>query len=128
MSAEGTRKVVEAYLGDHGLDALADDVEYTVMGSGRVARGRAEVAGLLDYFYHRAFEATARGRTLVVGQDQAVFEGNFEGRHVGEFEGIPATMKTVSVPLCVVYDIADDRILAARIYFEMDALRNQLGG
>ncbi len=128
MSTESTRRVVEAYLGDHGLDALADDVRYTVMGSGRVARGKAEVAALLEYFYHRAFEATARGRSLVVGDTQAVFEGDFEGRHVGEFEGIPATMKTVSVPLCVVYDIAGDRILAARIYFEMDALRNQLGG
>ena len=128
MSTESTRRVVEAYLGDHGLDALADDVQYTVMGSGRVAPGKAEVAALLEYFYHRAFEATARGRSLVVGDTQAVFEGDFEGRHVGEFEGIPATMETVSVPRCVVYDIAGDRTLAARIYFEMDALRNQLGG
>ena len=127
MFAEGTRRVVEAYLGEHGLDALAEDVVYTVMGSGRVARGRAEVAALLDHFYHQAFQATARGRSLVVGETQAVFEGDFEGRHVGEFAGIPATMKSVSVPLCVVYDIAGDRISAARIYFEMDALREQLG-
>jgi steroid delta-isomerase-like uncharacterized protein len=126
MSAESTRRVVEAYLGDHGVDALADDVVYTVMGSGQVARGKEEVAALLHYFYHGAFEATARGRSLVVGETQAVFEGDFEGRHVGEFAGIPATMKTVTVPLCVVYDIAGDRISAARIYFEMDALRDQL--
>ncbi len=127
MSQESTRRVVEAYLGDHGVEALAEDVVLTVMGSGQVARGKEEVAALLDYFYHRAFEATARGRSLVVGESQAVFEGDFEGRHVGEFAGIPATMKTVRVPLCVVYDIAGDRITAARIYFEMDALRGQLG-
>jgi steroid delta-isomerase-like uncharacterized protein len=127
MSAESTRRVVEAYLGDHGVDALADDVVYTVMGSGQVARGKEEVAALLHHFYHGAFEATARGRSLVVGETQAVFEGDFEGRHVGEFAGIPATMKTVTVPLCVVYDIAGERIVAARIYFEMDALRDQLG-
>ena len=127
MSAETTRRVVEAYLGDHGMDALAEDVVYTVMGSGRTARGKEEVGALLGYFYHGAFEATAHGRSLVVGETQAVFEGDFEGRHVGEFAGIPATGKTVRVPLCVVYDIPGDRIVAARIYFEMDALRDQLG-
>jgi steroid delta-isomerase-like uncharacterized protein len=128
MSAESTRKVVESYLGEHGLDALAEDVVYTVMGSGREARGRAEVSELLDYYYRRAFDATAHIRSLVVGDTQAVFEGDFDGRHVGEFEGIPATGKTVKVPLCVVYDTLGDRITAARIYFEMDAVRDQLLG
>ncbi len=52
----------------------------------------------------------------VVGEAQAVVEGNFQGRHVGESAGIPAIVKTVMLPLRVASDIAGDRILAARPY------------
>jgi hypothetical protein len=31
-------------------------------------------------------------------------KGDFVGKHIGEFAGIPATGKDVRVPLCVVYD------------------------
>jgi predicted ester cyclase len=49
------------------------------------------------------------------------------GKHIGEFAGIPATGKEFRVPLCVVYDLKDDLIKRARIYFEMPALLAQLG-
>ena len=52
----------------------------------------------------------------VVGEAQAVVEGNFQGRHVGESAGIPAIVKAVMLPLRVASDIAGDRILAARPY------------
>jgi predicted ester cyclase len=50
------------------------------------------------------------------------------GKHIGEFAGIPATGgKEFRVPLCVVYDVEDDQIKRARIYFEIPALLAQLG-
>ncbi len=89
---------------------------YAVMGSGRVAPGRAKESALLDHCDHVVLEATARWRSPVVGGAQAVFEGDAQGRHVGESAGIPAIVKTVMLPLRVAYDIAGDRILAARPY------------
>ncbi len=49
------------------------------------------------------------------------------GKHIGEFAGIPATGKDVKVPLCVVYDLENDRIKRGRVYFEMPVSMRQLG-
>lgn len=64
---------------------------------------------------------------MVFADDHAVFEGDFIGKHIGEFAGIPATNKEVRVPLCVVYDIEKNLIKRGRVYFEMPALFQQLG-
>jgi steroid delta-isomerase-like uncharacterized protein len=106
---------------------MADDVVFTVMASGQEAHGPEGVLQLLNYFYHVAFEATAENRTEIVENGKAVWEGDFVGKHIGEFAGIPATGKDVRVPLCVVYALEDEQIKRARIYFEMPVLLQQLG-
>jgi steroid delta-isomerase-like uncharacterized protein len=127
MTVDETRRILEAYLeGGHGIDAVAEDAVFTVMASGQEARGRQAIGQLLDYFYHQAFQARAEGTNLVVGEGKAVFEGDFTGRHTGEFAGLPASGREVHVPLCVSYDLADGHIVRARIYFETDALRAQV--
>jgi predicted ester cyclase len=82
---------------------------------------------MLNYFYHIAFDATAATHTMLFGENSAMVEGNFIGKHIGEFAGIPATGKDVNVPLCVIYDLENDRIKQGRVYFEMPALFQQLG-
>jgi steroid delta-isomerase-like uncharacterized protein len=127
MTVDETRSVLETYLeSGHGAEAIADDAVFTVMATGQEAKGRAEIGELLRYFYHQAFEARAEATNLVVGEGKAVFEGDFTGRHIGEFAGLPASGREVHVPLCVSYDLEGGRIVRARIYFEMDALRAQV--
>jgi predicted ester cyclase len=118
------RRYFEADHGDTSM--LADDVVYTVMGTGREVHTPQGVLGLLDYLYQEAFDATAKTRNLVFEDSKAVLEADFVGKHVGEFEGIAPTGKNVKVPLCVCYDVEGDQIKRARIYFETDALRAQL--
>jgi predicted ester cyclase len=65
---------------------------------------------LLKYFYQLAFNADAEIRNTVFADGKAVFEGDFIGKHIGEFAGIPATNRQVRVPLCVVYDLENDLI------------------
>lgn len=55
--------------------------------------------GMLNTFYHIAFDATATTRVALFGEDSAMVEGDFVGKHIGEFAGIPATGKGVRVPL-----------------------------
>ncbi len=83
---------------------------------------------MLTYFYHQAFDAHAEMGLTIYTDDHAVLEGYFVGRHTGEFAGIPATNRSVRVPLCVVYDLADGRITRGRVYFEMPVLVAQLTG
>lgn len=129
MSVEGTREVMTKYFGAEHSDvsAMADDVMFTVMGTGQEHHGKEGVQGMLNYFYHIAFDARAEPKNIIFADHQAVGEWDFVGKHIGEFAGIPATGKNVRVPLCVVYDLENDKIKRGRVYFEMPALLQQLG-
>jgi steroid delta-isomerase-like uncharacterized protein len=120
---------MQRYLDSERRDVsmMADDVVFTIMATGQEHRGRDGVMGMLNYFYHIAFDATATTRTTLFGENNAMVEGNFVGKHIGEFAGIPATNKNVSVPICVVYDLENNQIKQGRVYFEMPALLQQLG-
>ena len=81
---------------------------------------------MLQFIYHVAFEAHAETRNIIINETNAVLEGDFVGKHIGEFAGIAPTNKFVKVPLCVVYDLENDKIKRARIYFEIPSLLTQL--
>ena len=129
MSIDSTRETMLRYFNSEHGDAstLAEDVVFTVMATGQEHHGRDGVQGMLNYFYHVAFDAAAEQRITIFGENNALWEGEFVGRHIGEFAGIPATGKDVRVPLSVVYDLEDGKITRGRVYFEMPALFQQLG-
>ncbi len=129
MSIESTRETMLRYFNsEHGdVSMMASDVVFTIMATGQAHHTPEGVMGMLNYFYHVAFDATATTRTTLFGESNAMVEGDFVGKHIGEFAGIPATGKDVRVPLCVVYDLENDLIKQGRVYFEMPALLQQLG-
>ena len=129
MSIDSTRETMLRYFNSEHSDVsvMAEDVVFTVMATGQENRGPEGVLGMLNYFYHVAFDATANPRLMFFDEHNALWEGDFVGKHIGEFAGIPATGKDVRVPLCVVYDLENDQIKQGRIYFEMPALFQQLG-
>ena len=129
MSVDTTREVVTKYLNSKHSDVtmMADDVVFTIMATGQEHRGTEAVSQMLNYFYHIAFDADAETRNTIFADGKAVVEGDFVGKHIGEFAGIPATNKQVRVPLCVVYDLENDQIKRGRVYFEMPVLLQQLG-
>ena len=129
MSVESTRETMQRYFNSEHDDAsmMAEDVVFTVMATGEEHHGRNGVLGMLHYFYQVAFEATFVNRVTLFGDENAMIEGDFVGKHIGEFAGVPATGKDVRVPLCVVYDLENDLIKRGRVYFEMPALMQQLG-
>src|SRR3954469_20755358 len=94
-------KNLQAYFESLDLNCVAEDAVYRNLNNGQVHKGRAEIGAMLHYVYQVAFDAHFERTTSVITEDHAVTEGFFIGRHIGEFEGIPATNKEVSVPLCV---------------------------
>jgi steroid delta-isomerase-like uncharacterized protein len=129
MSVESTYKVMRKYWDSEHSDTsmMADDVVFTMMANGDETRTPEGVLQMLHYFYHVAFEATAETTNEIVADGKAMVEGHVVGRHIGEFAGIPATGKEIRVPICVVYDVEDEQIRRARIYFEIPVLLAQLG-
>lgn len=128
MSVEATREVMQRYLsGEHDdLSALSPDVVFRVMATGDEHRGPEGVQAMLDFFYHRAFDASAQTKHFVVGEGIAVLEADFVGKHIGEYAGVAPTGKTVKVPLAVIYDVADGVIVEGRVYFETPAFLAQV--
>lgn len=129
MSVESTRATVTKYIesGHTDLSMMAPDVVFTNMSDGQESRGVEGVRQMLQYIYHVAFDARGEFPNMVFSDQQAVIEGDFVGTHIGEFAGIPATQKKVRVPLCVVYDLENDRIKRGRIYMAVPVMLKQLG-
>lgn len=129
MSVASTREVMTRYFGSEHSDVgmMANDVVFRVMATGEEYRTPEGVMGMLNYFYHIAFDATAETTNTIFADGQAVIEGYFVGKHIGDFAGVPATNKDVRVPICVVYDLANDQITKGRIYLEIPVLMQQLG-
>ena len=128
MSNEINRKIMSRYLDSNhsDLSMMAEDVVFTNMASGEKHSGPEAVLQMLNFMYHVAFDAHAETKNLIINETNAVFEANFVGKHIGEFAGTPPTNKSVKVPLCVLYDIENNKIKRARIYFEVPALMAQL--
>jgi steroid delta-isomerase-like uncharacterized protein len=129
MSGENTREVISKWIDSEHTDTsvLADDVVFTTMNTAEEDRGPEGVLESLNYIYHVAFDGRFELRNLIVDGGIGVAEADFVGEHIGEFAGIPPTHKQVRVPLCVVYEVEDEKIKRARIYFEMPAMFEQLG-
>ena len=129
MSTETTRKVIQRYVDSNHTDmsVMADDVVFTNTATGEETKGPDAVRQMLNYVYHVAFDADYPNPTLVCDGNRAVLEGTFTGKHIGEFAGIPASGKDVKVPLCVTYELENDKIKRARVYWMVPALLTQLG-
>jgi steroid delta-isomerase-like uncharacterized protein len=120
---------MERYLNSahRDLSMMAEDVVFTAMATGEEHRGVEGVRRMLEHVYHQAFDATAETRNRIYAENHAVLEADFVGTHIGAFAGVPATNRQVRVPLCVVYDLRDGKIVRGRVYLEVPVLLRQLG-
>ncbi len=57
----------------------------------------------------------------------SIIEFIVRGTHQGDLEGLAPTGRTVEMPVCNVIEVADDRIVQEREYFDEAALMTQLG-
>ena len=121
-----TKENFENFLATHDVKYVAEDAVYKNLSTGDEYKGREEIGGMLHYMYHVAFDATAEITNKIITEKKAMFEGDFKGRHIGEFAGLQPTNKEINVPICVSYDLEDGLIKKGRIYFLGDVLMKQL--
>ena len=121
-----TQRNVQSYFDTHDVQYVAEDAVFTLMSTGDKFVGREGVRGLINYFYHIAFDAKAEIKNTLITEDKAFLEMNFVGKHIGEFAGLQPTNRDVNVPMCVIYDLKDGMIQNGRIYMPNDLLFKQL--
>lgn len=91
-------KNMSAYFTSHDTQYMAEDAVFISMNTGEETKGREAIAAMLHHIYHVAFDAHAVINNTIVTEHNAVMEGTFNGKHIGEFAGIPATNKDVKSP------------------------------
>jgi len=131
MTTDQTRKTMEHYLeallssGDFGK-YLAGDVSFTLEGADRVVKGREAVRQTIVFFHETAFRTDIELKGLICDGNRAAVEAEFVGTHIGEFEGIAATHRSVRLPYSVAYSLDSGLITSLRVYFSLEALVRQL--
>ncbi len=125
MTQAQTKAIMQRYwAGDRSV--LAEDVVFTDVATGERHEGRDAVVAMLDAFYGEAFDVRPDDAREIVGEGSAAYEATLVGRHVGDCDGVAATGKHVSLPLCVTYRVGDAGILEGRVYFLTEVFRRQV--
>lgn len=129
MSVDSTKQVMLKYFGStHGdTSMMADDVVFTIMDTGQEHHGPQGIQQMLTEFYHGTFEADVETTNTIFADGQAVVEGYVVGKHTGTFAGVPATGKDVRMPICVIYDLENDKIKKGRVYVASGVFLQQVG-
>ena len=122
-SAEALR----GYLEEYDPAYIGGGATFTDVTTGMSWTGREAIGAMVGWMYHGVFEAHVEDVRVVLDADgsRAVAEMTFVGVHQGEFAGIPASGRSVRVPLLVSYDLADGLITAARVHFNVASFQAQ---
>lgn len=114
----------------HDADAIvrtfADDGTYWDPTTGEIPAGgiRANARRLWEAFPDLSFEIVS---VAVAGPGRVVAEWIMKGTNSGEFQGLPATGRTISLPGVDVIEIGTDGIKAVKGYFDTRTIAEQLG-
>lgn len=125
MSVEETREVIESY--ERGEGRIADDAVFVDTATGETHEGRDDIVAWFRHKHGEAFDTDFERTHLIVDDGQAVQAGFLVGTHTGEYAGVPATGRSVRIPLAVVYEVADGYIQRALIHFGMYSFLRQVG-
>lgn len=122
------QKNMKAYFETHDVQYVAEDAVLINMSTGERTEGREAIGQMLHYVYHVAFDAHAEVTNFIITENKAMVEGLFIGKHIGDYAGIPATQKMVSVPLCITYNHENGLVKEGRVYMLADVMMRQLQG
>jgi steroid delta-isomerase-like uncharacterized protein len=116
---------------DAVASAVAPDCKIVDMGSGRTLEGPDGFAAFSTALFAAMPDAqftldhvTAQGDTVVV---EYTGRGTNTGDLVLPAGTVPATGRSITVPVCEIDEIRNDKIASARVYVDSGAIMAQLG-
>lgn len=128
--AERVRALIEAHARTRDPQYLAPGATLRDVAQGRTFEGREAIGAMQRLLFLEAFsEGQAEVRTVAVDEASGIgsVEWVFRGRHTGDYLGIAATGQRVELPMLGVYEVVDDLIRRARIYYDLATLLRQMG-
>jgi len=105
---------------------LHADYTYTG-GDGQTQVGPEAGVAVAQMFAGAMSDAKISIKSIVTSGNTAITEFIGSGTQDGEFAGIPASNKRVTMPVCDVIEIKDGKIATEREYMDMAHLLQQIG-
>jgi len=128
MPENDSIQLIHRFMENHDPSFMAEDATLRDYTMPEPIRGRTAVAQYLDMFYRVAFPGgQAEIRHTVSDGQQVAVEYTFRGVNNGNLMGIPATGRSVEIPMCAVYEVANGAIQAGRVYYDSGLITRQLG-
>jgi len=107
-------------------NVLAPGYSYTG-GDGEKLEGPDAGIAVAQMFAGAMSDARLEIKKVHVAGDTAIVEFQGSGTHDGDFMGIAATGKKVSMPVCVIAEVRDGKIQAEREFMDMSHFFQQIG-
>ena len=112
---------------DAAFELYAEDYIYHGPGDQEV-RGRDGIRGLWEVFLKAFPDLTFTIDDVVTQGDKLALRWTVRGTHTGEFLGIPASNKKISLPTIEIFRIADGQLVEAWDQWDRMHLMQQIGG
>ena len=105
------------------------DLDYVYHGpGGQELRGRSGIRGLWDLFLAAFPDLVASVDEIYSAGDKVTLRWNVRGTHTGEFLGIPASKKSISLPITEVFRVEGGILREAWDQYDRLHVMEQIGG
>ena len=111
---------------DAAFEFYAEDYIYHGPG-GQELRGRDGIRGLWEVFLKAFPDLTSTVDDVISQGDKLVLRWTVQGTHTGEFLGIPASNKKISLPITEIFRIANGQLVEAWDQYDRMHLMQQIG-
>ncbi|SDJ10450.1 SnoaL-like polyketide cyclase [Frankineae bacterium MT45] len=110
-----------------GCTGVFGHAKYEIVADGELYDGAARVQDFLGQ-NHGAFPDFVFAPTRVAPTTDAVLvEGRFEGTHLGNWRGLPATGRRVDFAMCLIFEFEGESMVNEKVYFDLNTPLRQLG-
>jgi steroid delta-isomerase-like uncharacterized protein len=111
--------------------ATASDIVYDEVGTQRVIQSGSDYLAASKGWAVAFPDAQATFDQAYASGDTAILEVTWRGTHLGPLQtptgAIPATNKKIEIRACLIVTVTDQKVRAARHYFDMVTMLTQLG-
>lgn len=109
------------------LATLTEDCAFEDVPLGVTHRGREGARAFYERWWSAFGIAPSRSRRYVPDPATLIVETHFVGRHVGAWDGVAPTGRSIDLPVAIVVTFADGLMSGERFYYDRVSLIKQLG-
>ncbi len=111
---------------DAALQLYAEDYIYHGPG-GQELRGRDGIRGLWDVYLTGFPDLSSTVEDMISQGDKLVLRWTIRGTHTGEFLGVPASNRKITLPITEIFRIADGQLVEAWDQYDRMTVMQQIG-